>query len=321
MQAMKLPSLALLGLTLVACGGGSSNNTPSIPTTTVVTQLSADQAAFESMVLAPNAVYVFNYALPTTGQASTSYYFYDLRESLQRSPLSNDVQRIVSEAPTAVAKNGVVPDANTVQNWYVVNGRLVQEAYPYITEYSYKEGSVLEEVFATDKTTPAESGMLTNISRVALSGTVIDAPSDFRNYVVSLFSNTALLKKEAAWAEGAAYMKFTYTTTQDSYRVDADNGTVALFPKTKLSDKFNAGGITYKDIPYTSASGALSTVNGIPTYVATSALSTSTPPRYRAFYEIGGDIYAGTLTKAGAQNTVVRYNTPARTSLQAALTF
>lgn len=304
----------LCSLILAACGGGSSNNnTPSVPTTTVVAQLSADQAAFESMVLAPNATYIADFY-----EESNPLSFFDVSESLPQSPLSYGKQRATIGNATAFSSN-----SNSARSpaWFVVNGQLVEEAYPYAREYRYQNDAILLDIFDKSYTNATESVAISNVSSVGLTGALADAPAEFKQALSPIYASSTLLKSGAQWADGAAYIKYTVTYTQDFYRVDASTSTpTVVFTGATLSAKLVTG-IVDGSTTYTQSNGRLSSVGGIPIYTSNTAQTNTSANIYRAFFEINNKIYSGYLNQAGAKYTIIRYNTPARTSLQAALTF
>lgn len=327
---LKSASLLLFAVILAACGGGgdSSNATASADNKTEIsTTLSADQVAFESMALAPEIVYSRVYSLPASGSAINGrYYFYDLPESLDRSPLTNGPQRVVSGAPTAVSNNQNFKNDSA---WFLVNGALTAGAFPYIQNYRYQDGSIVVDLLATDGTTVVSSYTASNVANIALRGAVASPPAEFAAWSPTLFSNGALLKSDVNWRPGAAYLKFTQTILADIYTVfdssDATpsaTGPTPLLSGTTLASQLSGSGISLSNRTYTLANGRVTTVNGVTTYIATApSPGTTSSPSYQAFYEINRNIYAGSYWQAGATTTAIRYNAAARASLQNAMTF
>lgn len=318
-----LSTVALAGL-LAACGGGGSTGT-SQPAT-----LSADQAAYESFKLSPNKAYFVSYYLPSTGSAanSQSYYFYDMSESLSQSPLTQGTQRVVDGPSTSLANTLTVQEEPF---WFMVNGTFVKEGSPYIANIRYEGTSIVEEDVASDGKTIIQAGTVSGVTIAQLTGAVVSAPSEFKAVAPVLFSNGSLLKNGVNWEDGSAYIKYTYTNNSDKYFVyDATGGTIPsastgptpILTATTLASQLAGAGINFLGSTYKTASGTISTVNGVSIFVANTPLDAGTSSKYfQVFYEVNNKIYAGTLTKAGESRTQVHYNTAARTSLTKALTF
>ncbi len=129
-------------------------------------------------------------------------------------------------------------------------------------------------------------------------------------------------------------MNGIWKSNADSYTVSANNiDPEVLKPiatASTIQKQIDANTLSYSgDFPavkYNLSNGSIkpaSAVNtGVTTFVATSPyLGDVVSGYYRTFYEINGDVYAGSLQKSGALAAVANYNTKARESIQAALTF
>jgi hypothetical protein len=187
---------------------------------------------------------------------------------------------------------------------------------------------------------------------VSLSGKVTAAPAEFAQYLNSLYYNPALLNASASWQSGSAYMRFTETNLSDCYEViDYTESTTGTSPtpvatNMTIAALMQAGGIysSQDGKTYVSSDGAISTVNGVTTFVATSPRPNLTTTEYRAYYELNGNVYDGMLIRANAaiggnaydvaapgtaqgytvnytQAYRIQFNAAAVGSLQAALTF
>jgi hypothetical protein len=191
-----------------------------------------------------------------------------------------------------------------------------------------------------------------NISVVPLSGTVASAPTDLVQWFNFLYFNTALLNTTTTWTAGAAYMKYTETQIGDTYTVEDYTGSttgntpVPVATGTTIAALMTAGGIKSgsDDTTYTLSNGAVSTINGVTTYVASAVRPNRTTPTYHTYYDLNGNVYSGNLVKDGtvlggneypvaaagttqgftlnySQNIQIRLNAAAITSLKAAVTF
>lgn len=330
--ACAIISIAAL-LNLSACGGGSDSASPvnaagaADNAVTAPSSLSADQAALESMLLAPGVIYRYGYSLPSIGDAiDNRYFFVDQSESLIASPLTHGPQRANVGLATSVANK---QSFTVFSNWYLVNGKLVSASFPFATSYRYAGSAIVVDTLAIDGVSKFSSITMSEVSSVALSGRVAASPTEFKAMVPTLFSNSALLKIDVDWQPGAAYLKYTVTRNSDQYYVSdsSPNGTSTVAPaplllNTSLASQLAGAGITVNQKTYTQVNGTLSNINGIPTFIANAPIDGAmSPGLLLAFYEIGGNVYVGQISKAGVANTAMVYNTAARNSLHNAMTF
>lgn len=311
MQKISKLSLCLLFTSvLAACGGGGGGG--STPSAT----LSADQSVFESLILTPNASYSPSWSLPSTGTpVNGTDTFYASPISLSASPLTSGAQSPTGGPDVSIANTlSVIPGSVTR---FLVNGVIVNDANAF-DRYTYSGSSVRRETLLPNSTTVLASELRSNYQSAALSGAVSASPTDFKHYFNVLFFNSSLLNSTATWGAGARYVTYTATTTNDRYRVFDFTSTVGgtttgvttgtnptpLATGTTIAALMSAGGIMSGSdgVTYTLANGTVAIVNGVRTYTATVVRPSSTTDRFRTYYELGGDVYTGDLTKA---NTIL----------------
>jgi hypothetical protein len=339
--------IVALGLSalLAGCGGGGgSGGSPGSQAT-----LSADQAASEQFLLAPNASYSLRWNLPFSGApVNGTNYFTEAHATMAASPLTAGPQKVIETSPTSIANTlGVVAGAPAR---YLINGAILVGSTS-LSQVSYQGTGVRIDALATDGVTVVGSTLRTNYSVVPLSGLLLQAPAEFVQYFNSVFSNSILLKNLATWSTGAAYVKFTGTQINDLYTVvdytgiTTGNAPTPVATGTTIAAMMAAGGITSSSdaTTYTLANGSVSVINGVTTYVASNVRPKLTTPTYRTYYELNGNVYVGDLIKAGTveggnpylvpivgstgytvnytQNFQIRLNAAAFASLHAAVMF
>ena len=304
--------VALSGL-LAACGGGSdggvSEKAGAQAAGTPV--LSANQQAFESLMLAPaSGSYLMHWNLAYAGnQTSGTHYAYSDASVMSASPLTNGPQivtqgapqnlattlALVAPAPTRVLRNGVV---------------LVVPENGAASKVSYVGNDVRVDSLAADNVTVAYSVVRGDYETVALTGTVGTTPADLAHFLNSFFSNPSVLDAATSYATGASYLKFTQKNLDDRYNVfDCTTATTTANVTpcrtgTTLTAVLTSGIASNSDgTTYRLADGATSTVGGVPVWVATKprplSATLSTTVQYRIYFELGGNVYTGALIKDG----------------------
>jgi len=312
---------------LTACGGGGGDGG---------TQLSASQAAYESLVLSPGAVYEAKSNLPSDLQQGSpvrgTHYFYDQSTSLLKSPLTNGPQTLSVGALSTVSSSLDVP-TSLYQEWVLF------KSTPYklsaqVREIKYLGGNVVESIL-TKGNDVISSQTSTRVTATPLSGTVASARNLYNTGIPStLFSNTALLKSGTTWLPGSAYLDGGWQLTMDKYLVfpvDAStNVPTPIATGTTIQQQMDANTLSYYgDFPavkYNLSNGSIKLASdvstGVPTYVANAPFSgTAAYGFYRTFYQLNGNVYAGSVQKSGAVNPLSNYNKQARESIQVALNF
>jgi hypothetical protein len=273
-------------------------------------KLSADQQAFEDLILAPGGSHQLHWNLSFSGPqvSGTNYAFSDL-SVMAASPLTAGPQAstqtqpvnlastlsLLNGTPTRVLKNGVI---------------LVVPVNGEVNVASYTGGNVRIDGLASDGATVALSQIRSGYSTVALSGAVVAAPADLAHWHNSFWSNTAILNPAAEFASGAAYVKYTAVNKGDRYTVfdcvgtTTDANVAPCVSSTTLDAALTAGLVSNSDgKTYHQGDGTMSAVGGVPIFVATVArpvsATLSSTVQYRIYFQLNGNVYTGALTKDG----------------------
>jgi hypothetical protein len=317
---MRFASLVLSACVLTACGGGGGGGDGS--------KLSASQAAYESLVLSPGAVYQVTSSLPLNGlPVSGTHHLYDKGTSLPKSPLTNGPQRLSVSAWSTINPRLALP-STVLQQWILFN-KTPYKFFDQVRELKYLGDDMVESIITTGGAVIASQTSI-SVTATPLTGALASAA----NIPSTLFSNPSLLKTGAVWQSGSAYLNGIWKLNADSYSVSANNIDPEVLKPiatgSTIQQQIDANTLSYSgDFPavkYNLGNGSIkpaSAVNtGVTTFVATSPyFGDVVSGYYRTFYEINGDVYAGSLYKSGALVIVANYNTKARESIQAALNF
>lgn len=270
--------------------------------------LSANQQAFESVIRSAGGSNFLRWNLNLSGaQVSGTNYAYSEAALMPLSPLTQGPQTgtqgvaenltatlsVVLPTPSRVLKNGVI---------LVVPNAAIRSTTTYVG------ADVRVDTLASDNVTVAFSQVRSNYSVVPLAGTIAATPSDFAHYYNSIFSNPAVLTSAASYQVGAGYLKYTATNLGDRYGVfDCGSLTTGATPTpcasaTTLTAALTAG-LTVSGVTYLLANGTMSTLGGVPVWVATVPISQATTltvtPQYRFFFQLNGNVYNGTLARDG----------------------
>jgi hypothetical protein len=274
--------------------------------------LSADQQILEETLLATDdSSYRVRWNLNYSGPQNAGINFaYSEHSNVSASPLTAGPQvatptlpfnmtatlPVIAARPTRVLKDGVV---------LVVPG--VQEA----RRYTYVGSGIRTESLASDGTTVAYSYILSDFSKVALSGAVASTPAEMAQWFNSFWSNAAILTPGAQYLAGATYTKYTSTNEGDRYDAfDCTTATVTAnitpcFSNTTLQAAMTTGIPSNADArTYYLADGVQTTVGGVPVWVANAprpiAATLTSTVTYRIYFELNGNVYTGALTRDGA---------------------
>jgi hypothetical protein len=316
--------------------------------------LSADQQAYEAMTLAPSAGTVLSrWNLAGAGaQVSGVNYADAALLALAQSPLTHGPQLAqyspVANMTSTLALYPVVP--SRVLKDGVVHAAAATEGKVRVR---YVGSDVLVENFAADGSTVIATQRRSGYSMVALAGNVQQAtPLDMQHANGAFFSNTAVLKADASYAAGSAYLKYSAVNVGDRYsafdcRAVTQGANVSVCEAGKtLEDLLTAGyGSTSDARTYKLADGVITTAAGVRMWIANdprpATATASSSVQYRIYFEMGGNVYTGALLKDGAAiagnayastsdtgvpvpaylSFLLVYNKPALDSIKAALTF
>jgi hypothetical protein len=172
---------------------------------------------------------------------------------------------------------------------------------------NYQGTGIKVNSLAVDGVTVVDSQLRSNLSVVPLSGAVAAAPSDLAQWFNALYYNPSLLSASAVWGTGAEYLKYTSTELADTYTVEDFTGSTTgntptpVGTGTTIAALMAAGGIASSEdgTTYTLTNGSVVSVGGVTTYVASVVRPDLTTPAYRTYYELYGNVYTGSLVKAG----------------------
>jgi hypothetical protein len=277
---------------------------------------------------------------------------------------------IPSNNPVSIPTAGQtfkVPD-RVVQNGAVV---VVSSAPTTKQRVSYVGSDILVDVLALDGTTVAYSNLVTAVDVVPVAQQAVAVPGDATLALwmdrENLVDNAAaLLKPGAAFSAGAAYLKFTATRradtlfTGDCTLAQTTTGTAPVPCQTAKTLGGSSQTTESSFADGTAGGGKVWTLatEGTICEIAAQAAGTNCPPfgvrywvastsrtsamnipeqttAFRVYYELGGNIYTGTLQRAGAtirenlgsnaapdiRPYYIRVNRPFVQSVQAALAF
>jgi hypothetical protein len=309
---------------------------------------SADQQAFESVTLAANGgSWDVSWLLQSSGgETDVVNYLYSTATTLSASPLTLGPQLGVEGTPTSWSSLLSVPEWKPT--WTLIGGVILTTPSTGVTtRYTYVGSAIQVDTLAADNATVTSSELRSGFAYHVLSGLVASAPAALAQPYNVIFSNPSTLSATATFGSGAGYIDYAAHQIGDHYGVfdclgtETDGKPTPCLASTTLAAALAAGITSGSDgVTYTTASGTLSTVGGIPTWVATaqrpaSAIGDATV-QYRTYYQIGNDVYTGALTRDGALlashhdtlstgtiyfDTQIRLNKAANDSLAAAIAF
>lgn len=315
--------LAAVAALLAGCGGGSSDNAngpdtnpggvkPTDPTPPTTPTLSANQAAFEEFLLTPGGgSYLLHWSVAYTSPSKgTVLSLYADSSTLNASPLTNGPQNSVQTDPVNLTKTlalPALPPTRVLKDGVV----LVVPMKGLVNRTTYVGNDVRVDALAEDKTTVAYSAIRSNFETVALSGPLTSAPQDFLRFYDPILNNPNVTATGATFLPGAKYTKFTKTNLGDRYNAfDCKGATTtanisACATNTSLTTALSNGLISNSDgKTYRLADGTVNTVGGVQVWVATAprpkSATLSFYDEYRIYFQLGSNVYTGSLIKDGA---------------------
>jgi hypothetical protein len=296
--------------------------------------LSANQQAFESLIVAPSSgSYVFTWNLNYMGaEVNGVNYAWSEFAVASLSPLTHGPQTDVESAPLNLTATLAI-ELGSAQR-VLKNGQvLVVPIALLASKASYVGSDVRVDYLAADNTTVAWSQIRTDYSTVSLSGVLAGSTDDFAHFHNSFFSNPAILKPLATYQAGAAYVKYTAYNKDDRYNAfdcggaTTDANITPCSTGTTLTAALTTGITSPSDgVTYTLADGAMRTVAGVPIWVATAprpvSAVLSTVPQYRIYFQLNGNVYTGALIPDGSVFATSYYvSNPGGTTVTDRLTF
>ena len=323
---MRFTSLVLSACILTACGGGGGDGG---------SQLSATQAAYESMFLSPDAAHQSSWSLPSQGYPVSvdpslqfPYYFYDEAQQMAKSPLTG-TQRYTSNGWANLTTKLSLPAPNNDSPWFLVDGGFYQAGSPYTVDTSYQGSNVVITELSADNKHSLFSVSFTEATLIALTGPIVTASGKASGLLPpEIYTNAALTTPNASWKNGAAYLATKAVLATDTYIVLSDSqGPKAISGSSTIEGLIGSSSLKAEGDPtsYNKLNGTIKTVQGVQNvYVANDPITVNgvSAGSYRTFYELNQKVYAGVLIKAGTPASLGNYyNIKARESIQAALTF
>jgi hypothetical protein len=293
--------------TVVATGSGGSTTSS---TAILRLKLSDDQAAFESYLLATGS-YLMDWSLNYTSavQVDGVNFVASSFAVLPKSPLVNGPQTAVQSPDVSMAKTlslvAEKPD-RVLKDGQI----LVVPADQYGVRVTYVGTAIQVEDLAAGGDVAAYAQIRTGLAVHPLSGTIGATPDELAHPYNALLYNPAVLDHAKPWLAGANYLTYTAKALGDRYLAfDCTGATygadpVPCYSNTTLATALAAGIHSISDnATYTSADGTVTTLAGVPVFVATQprpqgAVNSSTV-EYRVYFEFHGNVYTGALIKDG----------------------
>jgi hypothetical protein len=263
-------------------------------------QLSPDQQIYENFSVNPNTVYEISWSQPAVGTPLiNSNYLDSTHASVTVSPLTNGTQLVTNTAYGSISNTLGAGTANNPAR-YLINGAIVVEAMPFQANVSYSGTGIRLDELATDGSTVVYSYLRSNYTTVPLSGTTAATPTELKLWLSELAYNPLLVNSAATWQSGSAYMKFSESYINDVYHIVDNSGTTTTANVNPLATNTTlaavmANGVTSSSdgTTYTLNNGTVSTVQGLPMYIATNPRPNQTTTEYRIYVQLNGNVYTG----------------------------
>ena len=290
---------------VVSNAGGSITSSDA----TLTLAASADQRTFEQLALLPAAgAHALHWNLNLSGaQSSGVNHLFSDRFELPLSPLTAGPQASQQSQPVNLTARLALPGPRPTR--VLKNGAiLVVPSTEGVSRIRYAGSDVVVESLAADRATIAYSTTRREYTLVALTGLVSAAPPELAHWHNSIFANPAVLRADASWAAGAAYLRFHAYARGDRHLVlDCGAATTGSEPSpcltgSTLAQALAAGIVAADDgVTWRQADGADVTLGGVKAWVArvprTVASTLSGTEQYRLYFERGGNVYTGTLIR------------------------
>jgi len=301
--------LCAVAAVAAACGGsgagsGSDANPP----------LSADQSAFEQFAL-HGGEHMLGWNMIYGGGTLKSgrNYIYDLkRYDLSRSPATAGPQ---TTAPTIRSLDQDLEAPEFLPTRYVVNGQILVVPALASRRVSYAGSGVRIDYLSADGLTTVSSRQFSDYGVVPLSGIMGNAPEELQAALpIRDWIKFGNFVANAQWLPSSAYLKVRGVQAGDVFAAQdcADTDPAPAATQTATVIPCRGGGRLDDFFPVTlygsnwpaetdfAGDGTISVVQGVRTWVGTTPLPTATTT-YRAFFELYGNVYQGTLVRDGTQ--------------------
>ncbi len=334
-------SAGVLLTLLAACSGGGGSSSAS-------SQPSPDQKAFESVALTANGGSHFIEANLTLNANSTglaavsSRYFYSNDFLLGQSPAKGT--QAYNQSRSNLSHTLTLPATGSGTR-YLVNGAIVVEADPELSQITYSGSNFTQNYFAQDGATITRSTVSNNVTFVPLAGTLAATPAEplensgLGQLISASTSSAGLYAPQAAWAPNAGYMRVSKQAAQDILAVFDCVGPATTGPAvTPCASSVSSLEAYFPHLSandgktYALSDGQIVTYQNKHAWVASFPLNGIATPEYRVYYEDNGNIYSAILIKEATtfltfnQDQTKRsydifFNSAAISSLQSAVTF
>jgi hypothetical protein len=315
MKRLRISLGIVVACALSACGGGG-DSAPTTPTpSTVLSQ--TQQLYLDSSLAANGGLYSIATNWITSGPTTTLTAAQVSKSELAQSPAgipegvatSSTVGiQLISTFPTP---NGVIDTNPNVGTAFIDNGQI----YFYSTSSPSKIKFVGNDVVIETAAPGGQIGfksVVTSFTKVPLTGTLGSAPQDMINFLRPLGTR---VNTNATFLPGAAYYQRVSTRQGDHLIViDGDNNnstnpqSASPVATGRTIEQFAAAQPTQ----LTLSLGTIRTVKGARCWVnnASGAASSTSGftflpanvPTFRAYCEVGGNIYSASLNPDGTQN-------------------
>lgn len=304
------PRRLLMALSIVVgitgCGGGGSGGEP-----TSAASLSADQQVYQQVEL-NGGESTLGWQFPFGGGTfvSGTDYIYANTTSLQKSPATGPQ----TQAPvlTSLSSSVTIPSSAPALTRVLVAGQVLLAPATANQSMSFSGTGIRRDRYAQDGATLVDSALFSDYSSTPLSGNMADSPGELLAWLpIGNWINMNAFTAGINWLPGSAYIKSQGRRVGDTVFVSDCWGSTT----TAAVNACGVGMTLDSFFPYVFASksnshpieadfaadGAISTIQGVRMWVATSALpqELENTPVYRVFYELSGNIYTGTLEKDG----------------------
>ena len=200
-----------LTVAMLASGCGGSGETETA-------EPSADQKAFEALILAPGASYGLSWNLPYSGTpVSGTHHALSDFASLPASP-AGGAQKTTQAPRVNLAKTLAMPPA--APSRFLKDGTVLVVPDAELSHVTrYVGADVLVDTLANDGRTVAHTQRRSGFATVPLAGLVGAAPAELAHWYNSFWSNTLILDATRSFLPGAAFVTYTATNVGDRYAV------------------------------------------------------------------------------------------------------
>lgn len=292
-------AIAVAGVAAAAgCSSGSSGE---------------DQAQFEQQLNAgltgAGGEYSISWDLPIGGGALNSPPNYLVAAEIGDQNVACGSTVKVTPFRSSLALSLEAPGLST--NRVVLNGQIRMMSSQGTFQLTCSSGGFIKDYIADDEQTVLYSLNLGNYTTVPLSGLIANSPEELlANVPLEDWINDNLFSANASWVSGATFSTHgaapvaDYVLTEDCPSSQPSGTTTPTPCGTGVTlDSYFPNLLTDSDGKPTewdeASDGQISTVQGMRMWTANLPLPAAGTASYRVYYELGGNVYIGTLYKEG----------------------